>query len=304
MTFILISPPLLSQAREITQATGLDEASAVIQDADGNILSHDAVLPESSEYTVNYKWAIPNGVLVFSGDTMTVQVPTNVKIPADDRFTMTNTSSGKSIGTFFIAAGSHTGTVTLNSTFTFYPLNRQGYIHLAVTGTEPNVPDPIPDVPITVSKTAAWADSTTQTHINWGIDIAANGNVLTSPVITDTLSVNQTYVPDSAKLTDEYGNVVSVEPTISGSVLTFNINGSFVNQLKLTYQTTTNEPAGTAVFKNQADYKDSAGNSGSASATIERIDSTPDGSNENDTPTTTPEQPGTTEPEQPGTTEP
>ncbi|MFB9770304.1 Ig-like domain-containing protein [Lactiplantibacillus modestisalitolerans] len=308
----LAAPPLVSQARVITEATGLDVNSAVIKDAAGNILSHDAELPESSEYTVNYNWSIPNTSLVRSGDTLSVQVPTNVKIPADDAFPMVS-SDGGTIGTFFIAAGSHTGTVTLNSYFTLRPLNRRGYIHLAVIGATPD--QPIDLAPIAMSKSVAWADPLDQTKLNWTVDVLANENSLVNPVITDQISTNQSYVADSAKLTDELGNPIDATATVSGSQLIVTATGAFVGHLTLTYQTTTNEPTGEALYTNQATYIDDQGNSGSADASIVRpapveddppvtAPENPDTSTPENPDTSTPENPDTSTPENPGTSTP
>ncbi|RRK11470.1 LPXTG cell wall anchor domain-containing protein [Lactiplantibacillus garii] len=304
LILILASPPIISQARVVTQAVGLDVNSAVIKDVNGNVISHDAVLPQSSEYTVNYTWSIPDGVRVRSGDTMTVQIPANVEFPEDDSFTMVGMTGGKPIGTFFIAAGSHTGTITLNSQFQYRPLNRRGYLHLAVEGTEPDQPGTLAQ--IAMSKSGTWADPNNQTKINWSIDVLANGNQLVNPVITDQLSDNQTYVAGSAHLTDELGNTVPVTTTVTGNQIEFQASGAFVTHLNLSYQTTTNEPTGSAIFTNFADYTDDGGNSGSADASVDRVTEPENpGTSEPENPgTSEPENPGTTEPENPGTSEP
>ncbi|WP_164507344.1 LPXTG cell wall anchor domain-containing protein [Companilactobacillus furfuricola] len=135
--FIFIGPTNISQAREITEVQGTQASDAVIKDENDEIISHDAELPESQEYTVNYQWSIPNSTWVLGGDTFKFYVPSNVKIPMDDSFQLTNTSSGKKIGSAFIAAGSHVGTVTLNWALADAQINKKGYIRLAVTGTEP-----------------------------------------------------------------------------------------------------------------------------------------------------------------------
>ncbi|AVK63495.1 hypothetical protein C5Z26_04985 [Lactobacillus sp. CBA3606] len=141
LTLILLSPPLLGHAQVITTVTGLDADSAIIKDASGQVYSHDAQLPEQNKYTVSYKWQIPNTAIIKSGDTMTVTVPANVHIPADASFPMKGTSGLLTIGTFFIAKGSHIGTVTLNSNLQYNTLNRNGYINLYVYGNLPTDSD-------------------------------------------------------------------------------------------------------------------------------------------------------------------
>ena len=143
--FIFVGPTNISQARDITEIQGTQASDAVIKDENDEIISHDAQLPESQEYTVNYQWSIPNSTWVLGGDTFKFYVPSNVKIPMDDSFQLTNTSSGKKIGSAFIAAGSHVGTVTLNWALAGAQINKKGYIRLAVTGTEPESAVTTPD---------------------------------------------------------------------------------------------------------------------------------------------------------------
>ncbi len=299
------SPPLIGQARDITEVVGLDVNSAVIKDDSGNVIAHDAQLPDYQHYTVNYNWSIPNGVPLTAGDTLTFHVPENVRIPADDSFPMKGIL-GNTIGQTFIAAGSHTGTVTLNRALQYTPLNRKGYITLDVYGT---VPDHNNDLaPILMDKTASWVDPNDPTTINWTIDVLANSNSLVNPVITDNLSANQTYVAGSAKLTDATGGEIPVTATPVGNQIEFMATGDFVTSLKLTYQTTTNSPSGAETFTNSAEYTDDTGNAGSAEATIDRpAPSEPEqpGTSEPENPgTSEPENPGTSEPENPGTSEP
>ena len=139
---LFMGPPMIGQAKELN-ATGLDADSAVIKNSRGKVLTHTEVLPEDQAYTVNYKWRLPSYTPLEAGDTMTVTVPANVKIPKDDSFEMTNLYGSAPIGHFFIAAGSHTGTVTLNK-LNSNSFNRHGFIRLDVVGagpiTEPEEP--------------------------------------------------------------------------------------------------------------------------------------------------------------------
>uniref|UniRef100_UPI000B1D2E29 Ig-like domain-containing protein n=1 Tax=Lactiplantibacillus herbarum TaxID=1670446 RepID=UPI000B1D2E29 len=283
----MFGPPLVSQAREVIEASGVDANSAVIKDDSGNVISHSALLPEDQHYVLDYKWSIPNGVDVTAGDTMSVQIPANVQTTRDSTFPMVGAVGGTTIGSFAITKGSHTGTVTFNQVYQFAPLGRTGYIHLNVYGTEPNQPL----APILMDKSAAWVDENDPTHINWTVNVISNSNELVDPTFNDTLSPNQTYVPGSVALSDQKGNAIPVSATVNGNKLTFNATGSFVTNLKLTYQTATNNPSGAETFNNDITYTDQKGNTGSASASIDR-------------PATEPEKPGVTDPENPGTTDP
>ena len=141
---LLLSPPVTGHARELN-ATGLDADSAVIKNKRGKVMSHTAELPENEPYTVNYKWSLPSYTPLEAGDTMTVTVPANVRIPKDDAFVMKNTWGGAPIGNFFIAAGSHTGTMTLNK-LNSNSFNRKGFITLDVMGATSTVDPEEPDV--------------------------------------------------------------------------------------------------------------------------------------------------------------
>ncbi|WP_432540885.1 Ig-like domain-containing protein [Lactiplantibacillus argentoratensis] len=302
--FLMFGPPLVSQARNVIEATGNDVNSAVIKDSKGKVMAHDAQLPEDQEYTVNYNWRIPDNLKIKAGDTMAFQVPENVRIPHDEAFPMKGTTAG-TIGTFFIAAGAHTGLVTFNQAYQTRPRNRKGFVQLDAFGTVPSHPGNL--APILLEKSAEWADEANPRRINWTIRVLPNNNQLVDPTFVDTLSPNQTYVTGSAVLRDGTGNTIPVNTSVNGNQLTFSATGLFTSGLALTYQTSSNEPTGDATFENDVTYTDKNGNRGSATASISRPVTEPEKPNvtEPENPgTTEPEKPGVTEPEKPGTTEP
>ncbi|KZT84169.1 Soluble lytic murein transglycosylase precursor [Lactiplantibacillus plantarum] len=303
--FLMFGPPLVSQARNVIEATGNDVNSAVIKDSKGKVMAHDAQLPEDQAYTINYNWRIPDNLKIKAGDTMAFQVPENVRIPHDEAFPMKGTTVG-TIGTFFIAAGAHTGLVTFNQAYQTRPRNRKGFVQLDAFGTVPSHPGNL--APILLEKSAEWADEANPRRINWTIRVLPNNNQLVDPTFVDTLSPNQTYVNGSAVLRDETGNIISVNTSVNGNQLTFSATGSFTSELALTYQTKTTDPASDATFENNVTYTDKNGNKGSATATISRPVTEPDvpespGISEPTDPDED-EEPGVTEPEKPGTTEP
>ena len=170
MSALLLSTPVVGWAKEIP-ATGLDANSAVIKDAQGNVISHTTPLPESLSYTVSYNWRVASFLKISPGDTMTVYLPENVAMPEDTSFSMVNTSlfDHRTIGTFFMAKGARTGTVTLNATFASTTYNRKGYIRLDVTGREPDKEstleapiDPTPENPEAPEDSEPEQPSTTE----------------------------------------------------------------------------------------------------------------------------------------------
>ena len=308
--FLMFGPPLVSQARDVIEATGNDANSAIIKDSNGTIISHDAQLPADQDYTVNYNWRIPNNVKITAGDTMTFQIPENVQITTDRSFPM-NGFIGGTIGTFNLAAGSHTGIVTFNQAYQIATMNRSGYVRLTVKGTVPSQPSNT--TPIALEKSAAWVDASDPRRINWTVHVLANNNTLVNPTFTDTLSNNHEYVANSASLKEQDGTVIPVTTTATGQQVTFAANGRYLKDLILTYQTKTNQPDGKDTFENSVNYQDSNDNSGHAEASIDRLEpdvpeepnvAEPQEPGDEDNPGT--EEPGTEEPgtEQPGTEEP
>lgn len=70
-----VRAPLVSQARNVIEATGNDVNSAVIKDSKGKVMAHDAQLPEDQAYTINYNWRIPDNLKIKAGDTMAFKSP-------------------------------------------------------------------------------------------------------------------------------------------------------------------------------------------------------------------------------------
>ncbi|MDV0431476.1 Ig-like domain-containing protein, partial [Lactiplantibacillus sp. DA1] len=305
---LMLAPPIISQARDVIEATGNDVNSVVIKDSKGNVISHEAQLPENDNYTVNYKWRIPNSVKITAGDTMTFHVPENVQIPTNEAFPMIGTIAG-TIGNFFIAAGSHTGIVTFNKVYQ-YSTNRSGYVNLDVKGTMPSHPGN--QVPISLTKYAAWENEADPSHINWTVHVSSNGNQLVDPTFADTLGIGQTFVTGSAVLHDANGNSIPVITTATSNQLSFSATGTYTSSLTLTYKTEISHSADTTTFTNNVDYTDKNNNQGSATANISRPETTapetpsvtnPENPDEDETPNVTePEQPSHPEPEQPSTT--
>lgn len=275
--FIFAGPTNVSQAKEITQVTGTQASDAVIYDQDENIMSHDAALPESQEYTVRYTWSIPDSVWVLGGDTFKFYVPSNVKIPMDDSFQMTSTSTGKAIGSAYIAEGSHVGTVTLNWALAGPQFNKKGYINLAVTGATPEVEPPVTPVepPVTpmevfMSKFGSFENATDTNHLNWEVNVYPGTNALVNPVIKDTFSDNQSFIDNSATIQDLNGQSVPFTSSIDGNVVTFKITGTYSAGLQLHYSTLADTNTGQIEYSNTANLTDANGNTGTADASVDK----------------------------------
>jgi len=296
LALMILSPPLAGQAKEITSVTGLDANSCVIKDAQGKVYSHTAVLSPTVKYTINYNWRIPNTTAVKSGDTMHFYVPDNVTIVGDRSFSMVANGGLGVIGSSTIADGSHVGTVVVNKAMEL-GLNRSGWIRIVIYPATTVTPTPpAPTKPISMTKTASWAEPDDFTKINWELAVNSNGNTLSHPVIVDQLSSNQTYVQQSTVVKDASGETLASATVVNGSKVTIQVRSVVNSDLEISYQTTTNNATRAEIFDNAATYTDDGGHNASANANIDRDDEelTPDEDNDG----------GTTEPETPEPTEP
>lgn len=130
-------------------------------------------------------------------------------------------------------------------------------------------PEPTTE-PITMKKSVAWADPADKTKLNWDLAVSANGNDLVNPTITDKLSSNQSFVAGSAHAVTAAGETVPLKATASGTEIVFQLTGTYQSNLRLTYQTTTDEVDTAATFDNVALYEDKNDNHASANASIDR----------------------------------
>ncbi|MFC6202626.1 Ig-like domain-containing protein [Lactiplantibacillus nangangensis] len=263
LALMVLSPPVIGQAREVTEATGLDVNSAVIKDASGKVYSNSEVLPPG-DYQVNYSWQIPDSARIRSGDTMTFQLPSNIYIPEPDDFTLYAASGSGSIGTAHIDQGASYGVITLNSNMQ-YRTNRHGWIKV---GVESKVKGSV-----SITKSASWSNPETPTVINWRVVAQPNdGTTMKNPVIKDTFSSNQKYIAGSAEATDAAGQTIPVAVTTSyfGNSVTFKLTGTYTGNVVLSYQTQTKLPTGADTFTNNATYSDDGGYTDSATASIDR----------------------------------
>lgn len=263
LALMVFSPPVIGQAREITEAIGLDVNSAVIKDSSGKVYTHDEVLPPG-EYEVNYSWSIPDSASVKKGDTMTFQLPSNIYVPEPDNFTLYAASGSGSIGTAHIDQGASYGVITLNNNMQ-YRKNRHGWIKV---GVESKVKGSV-----SLTKSASWSNPETPTVINWRVVAQPNdGTTMKNPVVKDTFSSNQKYIAGSAEATDPAGQTIPVAVTTSyfGNSVTFKLTGTYTGNIVLTYQTQTKLPTGADTFTNNANYSDDGGYTDSATASIDR----------------------------------
>ncbi|MFD1421041.1 Ig-like domain-containing protein [Lactiplantibacillus songbeiensis] len=297
LALMVFSPPLLGQAKVITTATGTDADSATITNDAGEVMSHTADLSSEELYRVDFNWTIPDSTRVKSGDVMYLTLPSNIYNDSDIDVAI-KASTGSVMGRLKLATGAYTATLTFNNYLASHNLNKRGRIWFKFPGAskpgEPEpTPEPTPSGPIAMTKTAAWSSPDDYSKINWNLIVSGNGNKLVDPVITDTLSIGQKYVLNSAHATDETGKTIpvtstsSIKPDADGTHnVTFRLAGTYETNIHLTYQTeTVDQTTKSTIYHNSAVYTDSNGNHADATADVDKPD------------TEVPEEPNEPEPE-------
>jgi len=297
LALMVFSPPLLGQAKVITTATGTDADSATITNDAGEVMSHTADLSSEELYRVDFNWTIPDSTRVRSGDVMYLTLPSNIYNDSDIDVAI-KASTGSVMGRLKLATGAYTATLTFNNYLANHNYNKRGRIWFKFPGAskpgEPEpTPEPTPSGPISMTKTAAWNSPDDYSKINWNLIVSGNGNKLVNPVITDTLSIGQKYVLNSAQATDEMGKNIpvtstsSIVPDADGTHnVTFRIAGTYETNIHLTYQTETiDQTTKSTIYHNSAVYTDSNGNHADATADVDKPD------------TEVPEEPNEPEPE-------
>ncbi|WP_290033328.1 SpaA isopeptide-forming pilin-related protein [Ligilactobacillus cholophilus] len=104
---------------------GLAENQAVIKDLKGNQVSDTQELNKYEYFKVTYHWSIPDSETIESGDTVTFEIPNNIRVCSDVTFNITD-AQGQTVGKAKIKANSSTGTVTFSNIPTEFRYNRHG----------------------------------------------------------------------------------------------------------------------------------------------------------------------------------
>ena len=280
-------------SRKVITATGTDADSAVITDKDGNVVSHDTTLPAGSNYNVDWNWSVPDGVSIQNGDTITINIPDNVKTNVDLDFPIEN-SAGEVIGTCHIPAGSSTGTITFNDKLENTNVDRKGTVEISAQGTDRHN-----DGNWFINKAGWFTNANDPSKITWNIAFNPKQENLGHVTITDTMSDNQEYIDGSIQAqTGTWGSDGNFIPD-GGSVnvkVTKNADGTLTFDMdnvttgvNLTYQTTVKDGSKGETYTNKAGIStDGDGTSVNSDAEIKFGGSgTGDGSNSTDTSSTT-----------------
>ena len=104
MTLVLIFSVAINSMTQIVYAkevtiTGSNDP--VVTTMTGENVTDSGELDRYQSYNVSYKFSIPNGQNISSGDTATFTVPNNIQVLYDTTFNVTD-KNGDVIGTFSI----------------------------------------------------------------------------------------------------------------------------------------------------------------------------------------------------------
>lgn len=250
---------ITAHARNI-EISGLGENDAIITDSNGKIIPNGSDLGKWDNYTVDYKWSIPDGVSIQNGDTAIVTFPHSAVGRRDITFPLYD-DNGQKIGTFTITEGENTGVITFNDALSSTATNRRGELQFYVKGSadkeEVGVDWGINKIGWVAGRNAAGEP----TLLTWNIAFNPNGTHLGQTVITDNLGPGQTFVPGSVRAQtgefDNNGNFTadggSITPSVDAAgntiILSFDDVTTAVN---VTYHTKPDVSGTGGTWKNSA----------------------------------------------------
>ncbi|WP_125772430.1 LPXTG cell wall anchor domain-containing protein [Companilactobacillus furfuricola] len=228
----------------VVPITGNTAADATMTYTTGGTASPTDTIYDWQGVNVNYSFSIANGIPINAGDTADFTLPGNVLAKNNLSFEV-KTNTGVVIGTFNIAKGASTGTLTFNDNASQANLNRSGT--LTITGMGSTVTDTNPNDFI-INKNGWIPDQKdltgSPTTLTWNVAFNNPASDLTNVKIVDTLGPNQTYINGSVHANTGYylnGQFIStgtIEPT---SVLMKNqqiifVFGNVNQTVNMTYQ--------------------------------------------------------------------
>ncbi|WP_369524283.1 Ig-like domain-containing protein [Lactiplantibacillus pentosus] len=226
-----------AHAKEVS-VSGLDANSAQVYDKNGQLMPPSSSLNTSTSYKVNYNWQIPDSEVVNAGDTVTVGIPSNVKVQNNVSFPVVD-ADGVTIGTFTYKAGDPTGTITFNDQISGLQ-NRHGTLTINANGNSTISGD---ERSIAKSGSIFTSDEAgSPTTLFWHITVQPGNNP--TIVITDTLGPNQTFLPDTVQAylvnvvngMEVPGRTVTPTVAVDGNIITFSFT-NVTSKLVLNYRT-------------------------------------------------------------------
>lgn len=250
---------ITAHARNI-EISGVGENDAIITDANGKVIPNGSDLSKWDNYTVDYKWGLPDGVAIQSGDTATVTFPHTAVGRRDVTFPLYD-DSGREIGTFTIKEGENTGTITFNDVLASTATNREGELQFYVKGTAENGTVGLDWGINKIGWVAERNPDGSPSLLTWNIAFNPNSTNLGQTVITDNLGPGQSYVPGSVHAQtgkfDSSGNFVadggSITPAIDAgnSTLIFTFE-NVTTAVNMTYHTKPDVSGTGGTWKNNA----------------------------------------------------
>ena len=250
----------ISAHASTVSVSGLGENDATITDSSGKTIPNGSDLSKWDNYEVHYQWGIPDGEPIQAGDTVTVNLPQNAVGFKDISFPLYD-DNGAEIGTFSIAEGATTGTITFNDALASTATNREGTLQFYVKGTQENENVGLDWGINKIGWVSGHNSDGTPSQLTWNIAFNPNSTHLGETVITDNLGPGQTYIPGSVQAStgkfDANGNFVgdgnSLTPSVdaSGNTVIFTFD-DVTTAVNMTYHTKPDVSGTSGIWKNSA----------------------------------------------------
>lgn len=221
---------------------GLTENQAVIKDLKGNQVSDSQELNRYEYFKVTYHWSIPDSETIELGDTVTFEIPNNIRVGSDVTFNITD-AQGQIVGKAKIKANSSTGTIIFSNIPTEFRYNRHGTLTFYGEGKV----EQQTDINNWMVNKGGWVNDTKigpdgkPTQLYWNVVLNPAGKTISNVTFVDKPQDGQTIIADTIVAYKVNGQKLGeqLEPTLTqdenGNV-TFNF-GNINYPIYIKYQT-------------------------------------------------------------------
>lgn len=198
---VIISMLILFQCRinaNNVTVNGLAGNQAVIKDLKGNQVSDSQELNKYEYFKVTYHWSIPDSEIIESGDTVTFEIPNNIRVNNDVIVNITDVQ-GQIIGEAKIKADSNTGLITFSNIPTEFRYNRHGTLTFYGEGKV----EQQTDINNWMIDKGGWVNDAKigpdgkPTQLYWNLVLNPAGKTISNVKFIDNPQNSQTIIPDT-----------------------------------------------------------------------------------------------------------
>lgn len=234
---ILVSGGQIKAHADVTdltnQVSGIDSPSLIMEDGVTNPITAGTDLQSGQNYTLSYKWSLPDNLHISNGDTVTVILPDTASYTGVKHIEVKNSDHpGVSVGWMDQDPNdSQKFVITFNDSLSNTNVGRTGTMNFFVQGTKTNSSGSGGDSTSLITK-SGWIpknDPTVDgipTRVEWQVVVNPNGKNLDDVTVKDQIGPHQIFDDEAAdvpvaKLAD--GSKVDLTYSGSGSMVTFKL---------------------------------------------------------------------------------